>query len=49
MRAEAPAAETGVATPVNEAILRIGERIEAGELRPSMDNAPLLRAALQHS
>lgn len=32
----------GGRAPVNEAILRLAERIEAGELSPSPDNAPLL-------
>lgn len=38
-------AELGGSAPVNEAILRLAERIEAGELTPSTDNAPLLPAA----
>lgn len=38
-------AELGGSAPVNEAILRLAERIEAGELTPSTDNAPLLAAA----
>ena len=41
------AAQLGHTVPVNEAILRIGERIEAGELVPSAENAKLLREALQ--
>jgi 2-dehydropantoate 2-reductase len=35
-------AEIGGQAPVNEAILRLAERIEAGELSPTPDNAPLL-------
>ena len=35
-------AELGGRAPVNEAILRLAERIEAGELVPSPGNAPLL-------
>ena len=35
-------AELGGRAPVNEAILRIAERIEAGELEPSLANAALL-------
>jgi 2-dehydropantoate 2-reductase len=35
-------AEVGGRAPVNEAILRIAERIENGELTPSPANAPLL-------
>jgi 2-dehydropantoate 2-reductase len=38
-------AEIGGSAPVNEAILRLAERVEAGELAPSPDNAPLLAAA----
>lgn len=41
------AAQLGHTVPVNEAILRIGERIEAGELVPSVANAELLSKALQ--
>lgn len=33
----------GGEAPVNEAILRIGERIERGELQPSLANAALMR------
>jgi 2-dehydropantoate 2-reductase len=35
-------AEIGGRAPVNEAILRIAQRIEAGELKPSPDNARLI-------
>lgn len=38
----------GGRAPVNEAILRIAERIERGELRPGLDNAKLLIAALDY-
>lgn len=41
-------AEIGGRAPVNEAILRIAERIEAGELHPSPDNARLLVDAAAH-
>ena len=37
----------GGEAPVNEAILRIGERIERGELVPSLANAELLRAIVR--
>ncbi|MFV0452357.1 MAG: ketopantoate reductase family protein [Propioniciclava sp.] len=40
-------AEFGGRAPVNEAILRIAERIEAGQLAPSPANVPLLLAAAQ--
>jgi 2-dehydropantoate 2-reductase len=39
-------AEIGGSAPVNEAILRLSERVERGELVPSPQNAPLLMAAL---
>lgn len=39
-------AERGERAPVNEAILRLGERVEAGALTPSPENAPLLMDAL---
>ncbi len=38
-------AELGGRAPVNEAILRLAQRIESGELTPSPDNVPLLAAA----
>lgn len=37
----------GGEAPVNEAILRIGERIERGELVPSLANAELMRAIIR--
>jgi 2-dehydropantoate 2-reductase len=40
-------AEIGGRAPVNEAILRLAERIEEGEISPSPDNAPLLVAAAE--
>lgn len=42
----AQAEELGRSTPVNEAILRLSERVERGELVPSPENAGLLTAAL---
>jgi len=39
-------AELGGRAPVNEAILRLSERVESGELVPSPENAPLLIGAL---
>ncbi|TFD81894.1 2-dehydropantoate 2-reductase [Cryobacterium psychrophilum] len=42
-------AALGSTAPVNSAVLAIAERIESGELAPSKDNAPLLRAALGHT
>lgn len=38
--------ELGGRAPVNEAVLRLAERVERGELVPSPDNAPLLQATL---
>lgn len=40
---------TGGHAPVNEAVLRLAERVERGELVPSPENAPLLMEALAHS
>lgn len=40
-------AELGGRAPVNEAVLRLAERIERRELAPSPENAPLLLAALE--
>ena len=42
----AQAHERGHPAPVNEAILRLAERVEGGELAPSPENAPQLTAAL---
>lgn len=39
----------GSTAPVNEAILRLAQRIESGDLAPSADNVPLLRAALDQA
>lgn len=39
--------EIGFATPVNQAILELAQRIETGELTPSWDNKPLLIRAGQ--
>jgi 2-dehydropantoate 2-reductase len=39
-------AELGGLAPVNEAILRLAERVERGDLTPAPDNAPMLMAAL---
>lgn len=39
-------AELGGRAPVNEAVLRLAERLERGELTPSPANAPLVREAL---
>ena len=39
--------QLGGEAPVNEAILRIGERIERGELVPSLANAELMRAIIR--
>lgn len=39
-------AEVGGRAPVNEAILRLAERVEHGDLVPAPENAPLLMAAL---
>ncbi|WP_334594410.1 ketopantoate reductase family protein [Salinibacterium sp. CAN_S4] len=39
-------AELGTTAPVNEAILRLSERVERGELTPSPDNAALMIEAL---
>ena len=36
--------ELGVATPVNEAVLRVMRRVESGELAPSLENLELLQA-----
>jgi len=36
----------GVATPVNDGILQLAQRIEAGELAPGLENADLLRRTL---
>ena len=41
--------ELGGSVPVNEAILRLSEQIERGELEPSPANAPLMIAALDAS
>jgi 2-dehydropantoate 2-reductase len=41
--------QLGGNAPVNEAILQIAQRIEAGELEPSLDNAALLIAAREHA
>lgn len=38
--------ELGGSAPVNEAILRLSEQVERGELVPSPENAPLMIAAL---
>jgi len=43
----AQAHQRGRPTPVNEAILRLSERVERGELAPSPENAELLTAALK--
>ncbi|GAA1727996.1 ketopantoate reductase family protein [Microcella frigidaquae] len=42
-------AELGGRAPVNEAVLRLAERLERGELSPSPENAPLLRDLLAAS
>lgn len=39
-------ATVGGRAPVNEAVLRLAERVERGELQPSPENAPLLISAL---
>ncbi len=40
-------AEVGGRAPVNEAILRLAQRVERGDLVPAPENAPLLMAALE--
>lgn len=42
-------AALGGRAPVNEAVLRLAERVERGELEPSPENAPLLISALDAS
>ena len=42
----ATSAARGERAPVNEAVLRLAERVEQGELAPSPENAPQLIAAL---
>jgi 2-dehydropantoate 2-reductase len=37
----------GRGAPVNERLMEVARRIEAGELQPSVDNAPLLLSALE--
>jgi 2-dehydropantoate 2-reductase len=36
----------GLSTPVNQRLIEVARRIEAGELRPGPENAELLRRSL---
>ncbi len=46
----AQAMRLGIAAPVNTAVVELAHRIEAGSLKPSPDNLPLLqRLIAQHA